>query len=213
MEEEGKELVDACRDKKWERAKTMISKNPRLAYTDMDSNGLTPMHWAAYHDNVDFLQHMLDAILLLSLQQHHHQHQEGEEERLRQDAFERVNNHGFAPAHSAARNGSVNCFAFLVEHATSRNEPRSFSSSGLEIPDRSSSGATVLEVKDRHGRTPLHYAAACGKMDAFDFILRNAPSRLSSGLQIHARSSQSTLLPLPFSNSGSYVYGSSLSHP
>jgi hypothetical protein len=56
-------------------------------------------------------------------------------------------------------------------------EPRSFSSSGLEIPGRSCSGAAVLEVKDRGWmNTLLTRLPSMVTWMHLDFIVRNAPS-------------------------------------
>jgi ankyrin repeat protein len=180
-----RELMDACWLGRYEEAKAIIAKNPQLVYTACDRDGRAPAHRIVSRGNVDFLQHMLDAILLLSLQQQQQQQQQQEEKEKEQqmlrDAFEKASNNGQTPAHCAAMLGRVHCLVFLAEHAPSRNEPQSFSSSGLEIPDRSSSGAAVLEVKNCHGVTPLHLAAAFGGVDALDFIVRNAPS---GGVQV-----------------------------
>jgi ankyrin repeat protein len=171
--QESKELVDACYYERWEEAEVMITKNPLLACTGRDEYGYTPAIWAVRCANVDFLQHMLDAILFLSLQQHHQhqpQVQKEEEQRMLRDAFERGTDNGWTPAHGAAAGGSVECLAFLVEHTPS--------------------GEAVLEVKDKHGETPAHCATSNENVDALDFIARNAPSRNeprgfpSSGLQI-----------------------------
>jgi hypothetical protein len=177
---EGRRLVDACRAGRWEDAKTMISMNPSLVCTASDEFGDIPAYWVAWHDDVDLLQHMLDAILLLSLRQRRQQQLSQEEEGQRRqqmlrDAFERGNNHGYTPVLVAAEWGHVQCLAFLVEHTPC--------------------GAAVLEVKSRNGDTAAHCAAHFGHVDALDFIVRNAPGRSSSGFPIPGRSSSGFTIP------------------
>jgi hypothetical protein len=161
MEGGGEELVNVCRDKKWEEAKAMISKNAI---------------WAANNDNVDFLQYMMDAILLHSLRQHHHQQPRKETQRRQQhmlrDAFEKGHACGWTPVHAAAAWGRVQCLAFLVEHAPC--------------------GEAVLEVKTMDGKTPAHIAAGNGEVDVLDFIVRNASNGVGV-LEVKANSGKTPL--------------------
>lgn len=150
-EEKGRELANACCRGRWEEAKTIISRNPRLAYTK-SASGHTLLYWAALCGNVDFLQHILDAILLLLLLQ---QTQKEKEQMMLRDVFEE-RDEWFAPVHISASNGDVQCLAILVEHAPNKAE--------------------MLEVKKWDGRTPGYFAAYYDHAEALDFIVRNAPS-------------------------------------
>jgi hypothetical protein len=154
-EVEGKELVNACRDRNWEDARAMIAKNPQLLCTARNKHGYSPAYWAVCHGNVVLLQYMADAIILRL--QKENQEQQFQLQQVWRDAFERGTADRWTPAHvAAAYSGSVQCLAFLVEHAPS--------------------GAAVLEVKDKYGSTPAHCATWNENVDALDFIVRNAPT-------------------------------------
>lgn len=157
-EEEGRELVRACWIGKWEDARAMIAKNPRLAWTANDLNGRTPAYVASFYNRLDFLQFMLDAILLQPLQTAATSQGVEKEQRrqMLQDAFEREDVSGWTPAHAAAQQDRVQCLAFLMDHAPS--------------------GAAVLERKADSGRTPAIISTCHGYVGVLDFIVRNAPS-------------------------------------
>jgi hypothetical protein len=143
-------LVNRCRYGIWEDAKTMVVKNPQLMCKATDENGYTPATWAAYDDNVEFLQCTADAICFYCLQR---QTEKKEQRRKMLRAVFEEDNDGWTPAHSAAYRGHTNAFVFLVEH--------------------SPSGAAILEVKDMHGSTPVCEAALNGHADVLGISLRN----------------------------------------
>lgn len=176
---EGKELVSACWNQKWDQARKMIAKNSQLVWTARGLHGATPAYPSAVYGNVEMLQHMLAVIL------QHPLFQEDAEEKRRQmlqGAFERGADDGYTPAHTAAHYGHVNCLAFLVEHAPS--------------------GAAVLEAKSSAGRTPAHCAAVNGQVDALEFIVRNAPS----GIGVLEVKSNGGLVPLDLAQKSVKAY-------
>jgi ankyrin repeat protein len=150
MEITGTSLVDACYEENWEKAKAMIAKNPWLVCTAKNKYGDTPKYFAFLRNNVDFLQYMADAILLLSLDQPPQEQQQQRRQMLR-NTFETGSAHGFLVNLASSH---VRCF--LLEHAPS--------------------GVAILQVKGLSGWTSAHHAAAAGRVSALDFIVRNAPS-------------------------------------
>jgi hypothetical protein len=163
---EGLQLVEACEEEKWEEAKAIIAKNPRLVCTARNANGFTPVYYAVLFNNVEILDHMLAAILLSLhyLRQQKRPLVEEEEKRQQQqmlrDAFERGNNYGWTPAHAAITRDHVECLAFLVEHAPS--------------------GFAAMEEKGKDGWTPACWAAYFGRVEALDLLVRNVPRVLET---------------------------------
>lgn len=148
--EEQKELLNACSEREWEKAKAMIAKKPELVCTAGDWLGRTPVFWAVYWDESKMLQYIADAVLSLKVRKQSLE----EHQQVLRDAFKEEE----LLASEASCFDNIDSLVFLMDH----------------VP----SGTAVLEKKfyRRYGRTCAHEAARYNCVDLLEFIVRNAPS-------------------------------------
>jgi hypothetical protein len=154
---EEEDLVRKCWTHKWAEAKAIIAENPRLLCTSSDSCGCTPAYYAAFHENSEMLQFMVDVILVSSLPIQSQQLQTGQDwyqtyHVMLQDTFEREDKFGSTPVHACACRGHTNHLVFLLEH--------------------SPSGTSILRKMEMDGNTSYTFALNHNYRDTIDFIAR-----------------------------------------
>lgn len=141
----GKELVWACTQQEWEKARALIEKNPEVLPVALNEYNRGPAYWVSYHGNVEMLQFMYETITKLP----------GQQEQMLKRFFETPDDRGDFPSTAAACGGQTRSLEFLARYAPS--------------------GTAILEVKNERGETPAHWAALNGHVNALEFILENAP--------------------------------------
>lgn len=153
-------LVNAAQQQSLETVSRLIGQ--KVSINDAQGDGMTALHWAAYHDDVALLRTLLKAGA---------------------DTGAKTRNGLFAPLHLAARNGSVQIIQELLQAGAAVDQQTDTGSTPLMLAASSGSLEAVqllvkngaqVNVKDTaKEQTALMYASALDRTSVVSFLLAN----------------------------------------
>jgi ankyrin repeat protein len=162
-------LADAAEKADWQRVRAILKEKPDVNAAQAD--GMTALHWAAYHDNLE------TAKLLLAVGAN----------------AKAENRYGVAPLSLACTNGDAELVRALLAAGADPNTTLRGGESVLMTASRTGrvggvqalldAGAKV-DGKDRKGQTALMWAAADGHADLVELLIKSGAdpkTRLKSG--------------------------------
>ena len=146
-----------------ERKHTALTQ--RLLNSEFDVNatqadGMTALHWAAYHDQTQLAETLIAANAKVNV----------------------VTQYGISPLTIASQNGSESIVRLLLAHGADPNTTRDGAEGVLATAARAGNPGTVtallaagarIDRKDNHGQTALMWAAAGGNTEVVRVLLRN----------------------------------------
>jgi uncharacterized protein len=170
-------LADAAEKKNWSQVRTLLKQRPPIDAPQAD--GMTALHWAAYHDDLEIATQLINAGA----------------------SAKSANRYGVTPLSEACTNGNGKMIALLVKAGADPNQSLAGGETPLMTAARSgaleavktllASGATVNAAKDpARGQTALMWAAAEGHAPVVQALV-------DAGADLHARV-PSGLTPLLF---------------
>ncbi|MBC7818716.1 MAG: ankyrin repeat domain-containing protein [Planctomycetaceae bacterium] len=158
-------LADAAEKADWPRVRDVLKQHPDANAAQVD--GMTALHWAAYHDDVETTKRLLAAGANAKAE----------------------NRYGVAPLSLACTNGNVELVRLLLAAEADPNTTLRGGETALMTAARTGrvgpvralldAGAKV-NAKDRNGQTPLMWAAAEGHAEVVELLIK-------SGADMHAR--------------------------
>ncbi|WP_246112655.1 ankyrin repeat domain-containing protein [Allorhodopirellula solitaria] len=172
-------FVDAVEKADWDRASEMFSHadSERPPATQTQPDGMSPLHWAVFHQNTDWTERLL---------------QGGADPNA-------TTLYGVTPLAIACRKGSPECAAQLLDHGADANGRLAGKVTPLMLAARVGNPElcrlllehdAAVEAAQRSGQTALMFAAAEGNVEAINTLL-------DAGADLH-RSLASGFTPLCF---------------
>ncbi len=162
-------LADAAEKANWSRVREVLKQQPDVNAAQVD--GMTAMHWAAYHDDVETVKRLLAAGANAKVE----------------------NRYGVAPLSLACTNGNGELVRLLLAAEADPNTTLRGGETALMTAARTGrvepvqalldAGAKV-EAKDRKGQTALIWAAAAGYADVVELLVKSGAdvkARVKSG--------------------------------
>ena len=162
-------LADAIEAQRNQRVEELLSSGTDVNAAQVD--GMTPLHWAVYHDDEKLVEKLLTAGADASVK----------------------NEYGVSPLSLAALNGNARVVRALLKAGADANDSRPGGESVLHTAARTGKAGPVklligqgakIDAKDRAGQTPLMWAAADGNLEVVDLLLNEGADysiKLASG--------------------------------
>ncbi len=162
-------LADAAEKADWPRVREVLKQHPDANIAQVD--GMTALHWAAYHDEVETAKRLLAAGANAKAE----------------------NRYGVAPLSLACTNGNSELVRLLLAAKADPNTTLRGGETALMTAARTGRVAPVqalldagakVEAKDRKGQTPLMWAAAEGHAEVVELLIKSGAdvqARLKSG--------------------------------
>lgn len=153
---EAAELADAAERQDREKVAALIAAGSGLGAAQVD--GMTALHWAAYHDDLVIANGLIDAGA----------------------PVEAANQFGVTPLSLACQNGNGEMVKRLLDQGADPNSEQSGGETALMTAARTGCAACVrellahgakIEAKERRGQTALMWAAAEGHEEAVNALL------------------------------------------
>ncbi len=162
-------LADAAEKADWPRVREILKQHPDANAAQVD--GMTALHWAAYHDDVETAKRLLAAGANAKAE----------------------NRYGVAPLSLACTNGNAELVRLLLAAEADPNTTLRGGETALMTAARTGrvdpvqalldAGAKV-DAQDRKGQTPLMWAAAEGHAEVVELLIKSGAdvrARLKSG--------------------------------
>jgi len=129
-----------------------------------DKNGATPLHWCAWNNDAPGIQVLLEAGAQLDVK----------------------DDDGKTPLHDAAWKGNVQAVRMLLDAGADFDERTRRGATAMHLASYRNHAAmdtliarnACIEDEDKYGRTPLHWAAEVGHIEAIQKLLRRCCSTL-----------------------------------
>ena len=162
-------LADAAEKADWPRVRDVLKQQPDANVAQAD--GMTALHWAVHHDEVDTAKRLLVAGANAKAE----------------------NRYGVAPLSLACTNGNTELVRMLLAAEADPNTTlrggetalMTAARTGRVGPVRALLGAGAkVDAKDRQGQTPLMWASAQGHAEVVELLIKSGAdvrSRLKSG--------------------------------
>ena len=162
-------LADAAEKADWQRVRTILGEKPDANAAQLD--GMTALHWAAYHDQVEATKLLLAA---------------GASAKC-------ANRYGVTPLSLACMNGNAELVRMLLAGGADANATLRGGETALMTASRTGRPAPVqalldagakVDAADRKGQTALMWAAADGQADVVELLIKagaDVRMRLKSG--------------------------------
>lgn len=162
-------IADAAEKADWRRVETLLADGGHA--TAAQADGMTALHWAAYHDNSDTAKRLLAA---------------GADAKA-------ANRYGVTPLALACTNGNAGIVRMLLAAGADANATLRGGETALMTAARTGRPGAVkvlleagakVEAKDRKGQTALMWAAADGHAEVVDLLIKagaDVRARLKSG--------------------------------
>jgi ankyrin repeat protein len=162
-------LADAAEKADWQRVRTLLKERPDVNAAQAD--GMTALHWAAYHDDLEIAKLLIAA---------------------RANA-KAENRYGVTPLSLACTNGDADLVRMLLAAGADPNTKLRGDETALMTASRTGRVGAVqalldagakVDARDRKGQTALMWAAADGHADVVEVLVKSgadARARLKSG--------------------------------
>lgn len=155
-EESKSPLADAIEKQNWKLTSQLLEQGADVNAVQVD--GMTPLHWAVFHDKIDLTKQLVDA---------------GADVKAR-------NRYGVPVLYAGCQNGNKDIVQLLLEKGADPNEALRGGETPLMTASRTGKpgpvkallahGAT-LDAKDRKDQTAIMWAAAEGNVEAVDILI------------------------------------------
>src|SRR5688572_93445 len=158
-------LADAAEKADWQRVQEILRAKPDANVAQVD--GMTALHWAAYHDEADVAKALLAAGASATSE----------------------NRYGVTPLSLACTNGNPDLVHMLLAAGADANATLRGGETALMTASRTGrlaavkallDGGAKVDAKDRKGQTALMWAAADGHTEVVEALIKG-------GADVHAR--------------------------